>query len=462
MTIQAHKSPSFMSLFLRGEAVSAFWNFTTKGIGLLNTFLTITSLTLYQYGVFQLLLSFAGVSSDFLGLGSAVISNEISRAISENRHSDAKRIFLEYTFFRLIIIFITWSLVFFGATIIFSSYNIDFVKDMRIISFIFLSEGLFTIIRMFCVVRFKFGLVAIRSTINKTIQALILLYFFIQGNLGLKQLIWSIIIASSVSVLFIFIGFLKEYYKWNNIKSTNKILIWNIFLKYGTWDVMRQFINKVTFRVKPWLIKLFISTEAVAIFSIAETMVTTLQDILPSNTLQSLVPSWIKDKDLSVKMFSYGVKYFFLTGLIVMIGALIIVPPVVHIFFSKYDQSLPLFYLMITNLPIFASGIIIGNYIIAFRKQKYLLFLHSFRNIITLIIIISTLPLIGLWGLAIEFVLVPILITIVNYFYTKNQNHGFHFDFNVIFGFKNEDKLIIKKAISIVFGWFSKIKILSQ
>jgi O-antigen/teichoic acid export membrane protein len=92
MSIQAHKSPSLLAVFLKGEAVSAFWNFLTKGIGLLNTFLTITSLTLYQYGVFQLLLSFAGISSDFLGLGSGVISNEMSRAVAEKRDTDAKRI----------------------------------------------------------------------------------------------------------------------------------------------------------------------------------------------------------------------------------------------------------------------------------------------------------------------------------------------------------------------------------
>jgi O-antigen/teichoic acid export membrane protein len=302
----------------------------------------------------------------------------------------------------------------------------------------------------------RFGLVAVRSTINKVIQASILVYFFAQGNLGLKQLLWSIVFASIISVLIVSVYAIIEYSRWNHIKSTPKILLWNIFLTYGTWDILRQFLNKITFRVKPWLIKTFISTEAVAIFSIAETMVTTLQDILPSNTLQSLVPSWIKDKDLSVKMFSYGVKYFFITGLILMICAYFVIPPVVHTFFSKYNQSIPLFYLMVTNLPIFASGIIIGNYIIAFRKQKYLLFLHSFRNIVTLTIIVTTLPYIGLWGLALEFVMVPVLITIVNYLYTRNQNHGFHFDMNVIFGFKNEDKIILGNAISIILSPFRK------
>ena len=462
MDTNTQKKPSFMAIFLKGEAISTFWNLVTKAIGLLNTFLTITSLTLYQYGVFQLLLSFSGVPSDILNLGSAIISNEMSRAIADNRLGDAKRIFLEYSLVRIVITFIAWAIIFFGSVYIFSSYDLDFVKDMRMISFVILSEGLFVLIRLLCLVRLKFSVVAQRYTINKAIQSVVLIYYFLQGNLGLKQLILSIIIASSLSVLAVSYQFFKVYFKWNHIAITPNVLLWNIFITYGTWDTLRQFINKITFRVKPWLVKFFISTEAVAIYSIAETIVTTIQDLIPSNTMQSLVPLWIKDKHLSVKMFSYGIKYFVLGSILVVISALVVVPPVVYTFFSKYAQSIPLFYFMLLNLPIFAAGIIIGNYLIAFRKQKYLFFLHLLRNSLSLGLIVSTLPFIGLWGLALEFVLIPLIMVITNYIYTKNQDKGFHFDFKIIFGFKEEDRIILRKGISIVRGWFVRYGILAQ
>lgn len=450
MSIEVAKNPSFMGIFLKGEVVSAFWNFLTKSIGLLNTFLTITSLTLYQYGVFQLLLSFSGIPSDALNLGSAVVSNEISRAIAEKRQNEAKRIFLEYAIVRSLITIIIWSTVFFGSVYFFRNYDIDFVKDMRIISFLIITEGAFVIMRMLCMIKLQFGIIALRYTINKAVQSSILIYFFIQGNLGLKQLIWSIIIASGISVFCISFKFFKVYFQWQDTDISPKVLLWNIFLMYGAWDTVRQLINKVTFRIKPWLIKLFISTEAVAIFSIAETIVTTIQDILPSSTLQSIVPLWIKDKALSIKMFSYGFKYFVFTGIIAALGALFIVPPIVHTFFSKYDQSIPLFYLMLINLPIFAGGIIIGNYLIAFRKQKYIFFLHLLRNFLSITIILITLPLIGLKGLALEFVVVPLIMVTMTYLYTKNQNQGFHFDLGVIFGFNQEDKIFLKKGFSIL------------
>lgn len=456
--MESHKNTSFMAHFLKGEAVSAFWGFSTKGVGLLNTFLTITSLTLYQYGVFQLLLSVAGLSSDFLNIGGGVVSNEISRAVGEKREADAKRIFIEYTIVRIIIAIALWAGVFFGAEIFFKSYSQDFIHDTRIISFLFITEAIFMIIKTLCLVKLKFGIVGARSTINKLVQFGILVYFFAQGNLGLQALIWSVIIASAVSVVAVLIPFLKVYFDWKNVAVPAQGLLWGIFKVYGKWDITRQIGNRITSRIKPWLIKIFIGTEAVAVFSIAEMIVSTLQDVLPSKTLQSLVPLWIKDKELSVKMFSYGVKYFVLLGAILGVCALIVVPPVVHTFFSKYNNSLPLFYFMIFNLPIFAAGILIGNYIIAFRKQKFLLFHQMLRNVLTLLIILCTLPFIGLWGLALEYVFVPLIMAFITYIYTKRRSPGFHFDTDIIFAYKEEDNIILAKAFSIVKSWPQKVK----
>jgi O-antigen/teichoic acid export membrane protein len=456
------KPHSFMHTFLKGEAVSAFWSFITKGIGLLNTFLTISSLTLYQYGLFQLLLSVAGISSDAVNLGGAVVQNEMSRAVGENRKRDAKKIFIEYSIVRIVISIILWAVVYFGATFLFKTYSADFIKDLRIISFIFISEAIFMIMRTFWLVRLEFGLVALRSTLNKFIQSGILIYFFVQGNLGLKQLIWSIIIASSLSVVLLLYSFFESYDDWREEKTSGKILLWPILYNYGSWEIIRQFINKITFRIKPWLIKIFINTEAVAIFSIAEMIVTTLQDILPSKTLQSLVPLWIRDKNLSIKMFSYGVKYYVILGTAIALVSLLIVPPIVYEFFPKYNLSLPLYYFMVINLPIFAAGIIIGNYLIAFRKQKFIFVQHTLRNIVSLGIIFVTLPYIGLWGLALEFVLVPFLMLFSNYYYTKNEDKGFHFDFNVIFGFGKEDRGILSKVLLIIKGWFVRISSIFQ
>lgn len=439
---------SVINTFLKGETVSAFWNFSTKAVGVVNTFLTISSLTLYQYGVFQLLLSVTGISSDALNLGSSVITNEISRAIAEKNEQRAKKIFIEFTWMRMSIALLLWCGVFFGATALFSSYDLDFIKDMRVISFLFITEAVFLVIKTLCVVRLKFSLIGMRGTLSKIIQFFILMYFFLQGNLGLQALIFSVVLASGLSVVIIIPSFIKTYRQWSQIKAESNPLLFGIFTNYGSWEIVRQIGNRITFRVRPWIIKLFISTEAVAVFSIADMIVSTLQDILPAKTLQSLVPLWIQDKKLSIKMFSYGVKYFLIVGILVSIGGLIVVPPIITIFFSKYKESLPLFYFMLWNIPIFSAAIIVTNYFIAWKKQKFLFFHNIFRNILALCIILATIPFIGLWGLAIESVVIPFVMLLISYAYTKKYNTGFYFDRKIIFSYTQEDRDILKKIFS--------------
>jgi O-antigen/teichoic acid export membrane protein len=343
--------------------------------------------------------------------------------------------------------------VFFGAEALFDTYSEEFIKDLRIISFIFISEAVFMVMKTLAIVKLNFSFAGIRSTLNKFIQAGILVYFFAQGDLGLKQLIWSIVIASALSVLILIPAAFKMYGTWTKVAAYKSSLLLSILTTYGTWDFVRQIGNRATFRIRPWLIKLFISTEAVAIYSIAEMIISTLQDLLPAKTLQSLVPFWIQDKNLGAKMFSYGVKYFIVTGIVIALGALVIVPPVVYTFFAKYSESMPLFYFMVLNLPIFAAGIILGNYLIALRRQKFLFFHNTFRNALALTVIVSTVPFIGLWGLALEFVLIPLVMIIITELYLRRKNPELRIDPKVLFSYGPQDREFVQKVIAIIRGW---------
>jgi O-antigen/teichoic acid export membrane protein len=305
---------------------------------------------------------------------------------------------------------------------------------------------------MLSIVRLDFFVVGLRSSVNKFVQAIILIYFFSIGDLGLKQLILSIVIASAISTVIVLPYFIKTYNKWNNIALGKALLIGEIFVKYGLWDIMRQISTHTANRIKPWLVKLFVGTEAVAVYSIAELTVSSFQDLLPSKTLQSLIPIWLQDKKLSIKMFSYGVKYFMLTGLVIALFALAIVPIIISNFFPKYNESLPLFYFLIISIPVFGIGIIVGNYIVALRRQKFLFIQHLSRSIFSTVLILVTIPFIGLWGLAIEYVLTPIMMVFSSYIYAKKRNAGFSFDLNIIFSFKREDAEIFKKILNIMYN----------
>src|SRR3989344_3796379 len=94
---------SFKDKFVSGESYYAFWNFVSKALSLVITFITISTLTVYQYGVFQLILSTYSAFMDFLGVGSGVVNNDILRNVSEGKEREAKQLFFEYNGLRLIL-----------------------------------------------------------------------------------------------------------------------------------------------------------------------------------------------------------------------------------------------------------------------------------------------------------------------------------------------------------------------
>ena len=88
---------SFRKSFARGELHMGFWSFLKKGTGALDSFFILSSLSLYQFGVYQLLLSLYAILSDFFhDVFSEVITNDIARFIGEGREDKAKRLFYDY------------------------------------------------------------------------------------------------------------------------------------------------------------------------------------------------------------------------------------------------------------------------------------------------------------------------------------------------------------------------------
>src|SRR3989344_9681796 len=67
----------------------------------LNTFIIIYFLTLYEYGVFKLILSLIGIFQAFVLSGlDGVIRNEIAHYLKDNEQKKAAKIFFEFVFIK--------------------------------------------------------------------------------------------------------------------------------------------------------------------------------------------------------------------------------------------------------------------------------------------------------------------------------------------------------------------------
>jgi len=96
------KSPLLLRKFLSGEIQFGAWNVVSKGIGLANSFLIISALSVYEYGVFQLFLSAYAVLTDFISWGGFASGTEMLRFIGQKKEAQAKRLFFETNALRLV------------------------------------------------------------------------------------------------------------------------------------------------------------------------------------------------------------------------------------------------------------------------------------------------------------------------------------------------------------------------
>lgn len=432
---------SFSQKFLRGEGHYAIWGTAAKGIGFLNTIITLSALTLYQYGVFQLLLSLYGLASYFTSIGDGVVNNDITHYIKEKKEGHAKKLFFQYNLLRVIISVILWALFFFGASLFSEKYTSEFVNELRIISFLFLSEIFFTATESLIVAREKFAIAARRPLIAKFTQLLVLVGLYFYNGIGLREILISMIVGSAISVLTLAPIFFAIHNKWKGSLYPSENILKRIFLTYGKWDLYRQFVSQIVSRMQPWLIKFFVGTEAVAIFSLASALINGLKDFaFPAKTLKTLVPLSLDDPQKTQKIFINSMRYIFILSIAISILALIFAPIIVNNLLPQYKLSLPLFYIMLLGVPFSALGIITGVFIIALRKQKFL-FSHAFlKGVFISLFYVILLPIFGLWALALERIATPLIMFFVTYFYIVKIRPGINIDLKSLFKFTREDR----------------------
>ena len=438
-------SSSFIRTFLRGEISYGFWGGITTTGGLINTFLVISALTIYQYGVFQLLLSSYALLAVLIGLGGETIRNDLLRLVGEGKESSAKKIFLENTTFRLVIGVMLWAFVFFNADLFSFRFGPEFIFHIKIISFLFLHDALLSSLRLALDARKRFQEIASRASITKFVQFGIMAYFLFFSTLGLKEVLMAFVISYFVALAFLLPPFVRSYLPWRHLSAANESFLYKILSSYGKWEIFRPATAKFGNFIQVWFTKLFIGTEAVAIFSVAQTIVGTIAGSLPVKTLSTLVPLEIVDKERAQKIFSQGLKYLLVLSLLFSIAGALFVPPLINWFFSKYAVSLPYFYFLLITLPISAFSVIASIFLVAFRRQKFLFFQKIAKTLIGIPFYLLLLPPFGLWGLAVHSLILSLILNGIVYWQLHYRTKDIKIDWFALCRFGKDDWEFIKK-----------------
>lgn len=436
---------SFSRSFLKGETSFGFWNILSKLMGFVASIIVIKYITLYEYGVYQLVLAFSGLVGSFLlKLLTDVSLNDIIRFIGEKKENFAKKLFQQYAFLKIFIGVVTSVFVFFGAEVISKYYDENIAGLFRLVSFLILIDSIYNVIKIVLEARLKFNAIASRPVIYQFIRIILVVATLLLFGLNVKKILIVNVVSSALATVIFIPLFLKSYNIWKNIDIEKGNVLLSIVKKHGKWSMIRPAIASIPNNIQPWLIKIFVGTEAVGIFNLASMLFAAIKSFLPLNTLAYLVPLELSNKERSQKIFSYSIKYITIFSIFLWIVSFIGGYLFIGAILPKYKESLPLFYIILLSLPFSAFGSVIGSFLIAMRKQRYLFVQMMSKMIFSTAMFLILLPIFGLFGLAIEPILTSIFVCALLLFYMHKIKIGLKVEPKVLFSFDKTDILFIK------------------
>lgn len=398
------------NFFLKGESSLRLWESIASILSLFNSFLILTSLSLHQFGLYQLVLSLVAMVGGFnIDSLDSIISVEFRRGLNQNKESLVKRIFSEYFYLKLCISFVLALIVITGSFWAGRLYGDDIGLFLRLCAVVLIFETLQSLQKIFLKNFFSFEFF-LAPAIREFAKFLLLGWFFLFPGLNVVGVLYSHVWGWGVSLVFTSLFFWKVKKKvFKNVDShVKKFLLLSIIKIHGKWVFVRYGFARITKGITPWFIKFFVGTEGVAIYSVAVNLIATLEEFFPVNMISILFTIKVDSKKEIKHLFAKSVKYIFWFGIVLGGLALVFVPPILSLVLPKYQPALKLFTFMLIAFPIYGIYKLIKSILTSLREYKILTMRLVSETIVVMTSLAIFLPILGVYGAAVSYVLVYI------------------------------------------------------
>ncbi len=450
MNLVNSNTETFSSEVAQGLVAYTFWNNIAKVFATLSALLIIYLLTVYEYGVYKLVFAFVGIAQifEFSGFDS-VISNDIIRASGVKNERKAATIFFEFAIVKICLSVAIFLIVFGGVDYYLSYQDHSAVALIKIAALVLIIFPLINIVKEVFRVRADFVALYKFEAVKEFVKLILLVggvFFF---RYSTKSIIWILILSYLIAIFPFLIKAISEIRGWKvfvnrDILRFREVVF--ILREHGKWAVANNIFSNFAGNIKLWLIKFFISTEAVAIFSVAQSFVGHLDSLLGGQRILGTLSSreWA-NRERTGRIYIRGMKYITLLSIVTGVFGLVSVTTIVNWFYPAYIQSLPLFYILLIPFAYYGLPIMTNTFLNTAREQKFLFWQAVYKTISIVTLNVLLLPLIGLYGMAIETVLTGMILTTSRYFKLRKISPHFSLNFKELFIFDEYDRSSLRQ-----------------
>ena len=312
------KEYSFSQKFIEGEVKSGFWNTALYGVVALNSFVIVYFLSIYEYGVYQLILSVVALAESLtVGILDDVIFSDLSRYIGNGNNISAKKLFKEYAIFRIGSSIFLAVLIILFSSLISAHYgydNMSYPISLAILALPFMAS--ISVMNLFFRSNIYFSSFG-APVFGEVLKIVVIFLLWFWQGLGIPQILIAYLAGLIFSFLFAGFHFLRLYKKvfYGVKESIHGSLVFKLFKEYGAWVFFRYILAKIANNIRPWLIKFFVGTEGLGLFAFARNIFSMIMRLLPFGMFGDLLPREVEDKKrvrfLFIRMIKYSVGSHF-------------------------------------------------------------------------------------------------------------------------------------------------------
>jgi len=436
----------------KGTAWLAGTTVLLKGVGFISIFIILTHLSVYEYGFAELVITAVPLLSIFLlpGLGPTVIA-DMAAAKGRGDIAEMKGLLFSFTGLLVCLSVVAWALVFFGADILAVWYhNPSAVLLFKIVSFSFLISPWRTFAQVLQSVYLRFRQQSMQS-ISEEVWKLILLCVFLLGlHMGPTGLVYAIVLSPFLSLLTIAVPLARMDVRfWSTPRK--RFSLFHFLFDHGKWAVFSNYLGTFGKNIRPWIIKLFLGTEAVAIYAVAQGLIGHVVSLMPLDTvLKPLLPQYVDTPRKFYQLISKAIKYELLGYFVVSVASAIGVPILVAWFFPHYATAIPLFEITLFMLVSSAFDAVFTGAFFALQAQRSMFWASLYKLVLIIILLPPFMHYFGLWGIAYANILSNSLYVWERYLKLKKLMPGFKLSFRSFVTIDELDRVIMQRIVQFV------------
>ncbi|MCC6934836.1 MAG: oligosaccharide flippase family protein [Candidatus Yanofskybacteria bacterium] len=423
-----------------GEAVA-------KAFSLLGFVLLLRSLSVAEYGTYRLVFAVYGALYVFTVSGvNSFLQPDLARELREGARGSVRALFRDFIFLKLATGLVLFGIALFGAQVIEGLYSARIALYLRVISPLFVISTLTEIARMGLAVDRRFGSLSLHNVSGSITKFILIGALVWYGNFG----VLGAVIASAGAMLVPLVLILPAFFRTQlmNISeiSSEAHPLWRFIRAHGKWAIIDSYFNGLGRNLAPLVIKAVAGTEAVAVYGVADSIVTQASSLSALKAvLIPIVPREIDHPEHAAKILSKGAKYSIAFNILEGVALAVGLPFLIVYGFPHYAPYIRLFQWALLALIPLALGGLLTAYLFALRMQREQFVLTTGQTVAEALLLAIWGSLLGMPGLIVAYVVVAVAYQGARLWVVFRRRPDLTFSFRDIAAFDAFDRFLLGK-----------------